>query len=204
MEGCAHPPSARGSLWNAWACDAGGRHTCHPTRRTPGPPGVGIGTAPPEHTPADMPAGEARAETARRLQSPLRVPRGRSGRGKSLWAPARNCKRAGAASLKTSEHRGGGSQAREPPGLGQSEAGGGRGRRVRPGCEWGAAVAAAEARAGARAGALSPQRRAGAAAAEAEAAAEAFCSAPLRERCGARRCAAASSQGDVPGISPAR
>lgn len=51
---------------------------------------------------------------------------------------------------------------------------------MRPGCEWGAAVAAAEARAGARAGALSAQRRAGAAAA-----AEAFRSAPLRERCGA-------------------
>jgi hypothetical protein len=53
---------------------------------------------------------------------------------------------------------------RVPSALSQSAAGGGRGRRVRPGCEWGAA---AEARAGARAGALSPQRRARAVAAAA-------------------------------------
>lgn len=137
-EGRAHRPSARGSLWNALARDARSCHTCHPTSGTrgsaPGGPDEGIGTARPEHIPQTGPPGEARAETARQLQSPMRVPRGRSGRGKSLWAPARNCKRAGAASLKTSEHRGGGSRAREPRGSANQRraagAGGACGRAV--------------------------------------------------------------------------
>lgn len=104
------------------------------SRLSPGWPDEGKGTARPEHIPQTGPPGEARAETARRLQSPLWVPRGRSGRGKSLWAPARNCKRAGAASLKTSEHRGGGSRAREPRGSANQRraagAGGACGRAV--------------------------------------------------------------------------
>ncbi|KAL0608170.1 hypothetical protein AAY473_024775 [Plecturocebus cupreus] len=103
-----------------------------------------------------------------RLQSPPRVPRGRSRRGKSPEWGAGECTKLQAGGRREFENKrrpGGRAPGAGTASLGQSAAVGGRGRRVRPGCEWGAAAAAAEGERGARAGALSSQRLAGAAAA---------------------------------------
>lgn len=133
-------------------CSSAARAPAHLRARTPG---AGLGRRRPRPHPCGprRPRPSGRPSACREgasLQCAPRVPRGRSWRGKPprrARGPARNSRRAGAASLKTGEGVGAGREAREPPPRGQSAAAAGAGgRRVRPGCEWGAAAAEGERR----------------------------------------------------------